>query len=46
MDEHDSEPVPQVRALKHHRDEIAACIKDPDFVREVFNSGFIPQTVN
>ena len=27
MDEHDSELVPQVRALKHHRDEIAACIK-------------------
>ncbi len=41
MDDH--EAVPQVRALRHHRDEIAACIKEdnfPDFAREVFESGF------
>ncbi len=47
MDEHDSESA-EVRALRHHRDEIAACIKKdnfPDFVREVFESGFISQTV-
>ncbi len=44
----DREAVPQVRALRHHRDEIEACIKEdnfPDFAREVFEWGFIPQTV-
>ncbi len=28
MDERDSKPVPQVRALRHHRDEIAGLYQE------------------